>query len=211
LAETNAFELVITDENAYSQYIIVESDATVDGAKRHFNRTIRNQACYYGTAPELPDDGDPLSKYNTLYDKILQDSIDGDTGMKESNRVQLIFDNQVNTKWCVRPTSADGSVTVTWQMSEAVRVDAYAISTANDWLDRNPDAWTLYGKNDPNGEWEVISDITEGNLPKELFTVSDIFTVENPKAYQYYKLTVTENFNNHDLYQFSELILLQKK
>ena len=205
-------ELIITDENAYSQYIIADSNATVDGVNRHFNRTILSQVCYYGTAPEIPvDENDPLAKYNTLYDKIVQDSIDGDVGMKESNRVQLIFDDSVNTKWCVRPTSADGSVTVTWQMSEAVRIDAYAISTANDHLSRNPKAWTLYGKNSADGEWEIISDITDGNLPQELFTVSDVFTVENPKAYQYYKLTVTDNFNNRDLYQFSELILLQKK
>ena len=146
-----------------------------------------------------------------LYDKIDQSSVDGDVGMKESNRVQLIFDEKVDTKWCVRPTSADGSVTVTWNMTEAVRVDAYAISTANDHLSRNPDAWTIYGRNDETEEWTVISAVTEGNLPKELFTVSDIFTVENPTAYKYYKMTVTENFNNRDLYQFSELILLQSK
>ncbi|MBE6639498.1 MAG: hypothetical protein E7616_08655 [Ruminococcaceae bacterium] len=204
-------ELVITEENAYSQYIIVESVATVDGVSKKFDRTVLNQVCYYGTAPALPSQNDPLEKYTLLYDKIIEGSIKGDEGMKKTNRVQLIFDNQVNTKWCVRPTSADGSVTVEWQMTKAVQIDAYAISTANDWPDRNPDAWTLYGKNDPDGEWTVLSSISGGNLPKELFTMSDIFTIENPGTYQYYKLTVTENFNNRDLYQFSELILLQKK
>ena len=131
--------------------------------------------------------------------------------MKESNRVQLIFDGDVKTKWCVRPTSADGSVTVSWTMNESVRIDAYAISTANDHLSRNPDAWTIYARNDESEEWTVISKVTQGNLPKELFTVSGVFTIENPSDYKYYKMTVTENFNNRDLYQFSELILLQNK
>ncbi len=204
-------ELVVTDKDSYSQYIIGESDAVVDGTRQHFERTIRAQVCYYGKAPELPKEEDPLANYNTLYDKIDQSTVDGDTGMKESNRVQLIFDEKVNTKWCVRPTNEEGSVSVAWSMTEKVRIDAYAISTANDWPDRNPDAWTIYARNEENEEWTVISKITAGNLPGELFTVSDVFTVENPGEYKYYKMTLTDNFNNRDLYQFSELILLQNK
>lgn len=203
-------DLIITSQNAYSRYIIEESKATINGVYTTINRKILNQVCYYGVAPELPEDSDPLAKYTKLYDKIDQSSVTGDEGMKESNRVQLIFDQSVNTKWCVRPTSPDGSVTVYWNMTEAVRVDAYAISTANDHPSRNPDAWTIYATNDPDGEWTVISDIKNGNLPKELFTVSGVFEVENPGEYKYYKMVVTDNFNNRDLYQFSELILLQK-
>ena len=207
-------ELVITDTDAYSQYIIGESTATVDGSMTTFERTIRAQVTYYGTAPELPTEPereDPLLNYNTIYDKIDQASIDGDEGMKESNRVQLALDNDITTKWCVSPTASDKSVTMTWKMTEAVRVDAYAISTANDALDRNPDAWTLYARNSEDEEWVAISVVTQGNLPKELRTVSDVFVIENPTAYQYYKLTVTKNFNSGSMYQFSELILLQNK
>jgi len=203
-------ELVITDENAYSQYIIAESEATVDGVSRKFARTVLNQVCYYGVAPELPESDDPLAKYNTLYDKVDQSSIDGDPGVKESNRIQHIFDEQINTKWCVKPTAADKSVTVSWSMTEAVRIDAYAISTANDHLTRNPSAWVIYGSNDPNGEWTAISSVTDAELPQEVFTVSGVFTVENPGAYRYYKMTITANGGN-DYYQFSELILLQNK
>ena len=207
-------ELVITDTDAYSQYIIAESTATVDGSKTTFERTVRAQVTYYGTAPELPKEPereDPLIGYNTLYDKIDQSSVDGDEGMKESNRVQLALDNDITTKWCVSPTATDKSVTMTWKMTEAVRVDAYAISTANDAIDRNPDAWTLYARNSETEEWVAISVVTAGNLPKEIRTVSDVFVIENPTAYQYYKLTVTKNFNSGSLYQFSELILLENK
>ena len=207
-------ELVITDTDAYSQYIIAESTATVDGVKTEFERTLRAQVTYYGTAPELPKEPerpDPLAEYNTLYHKIDQSTVDGDVGMKETNRVQLALDNDVKTKWCVRPSASDKSVTMTWTMTEAVRVDAYAISTANDALDRNPKSWTLYARNSETEEWTVLSSVTNGNLPKELFTVSDVFTIDTPAAYRYYKFTVTDNFNNRDLYQFSELILLEKK
>lgn len=207
-------ELIITDENAYSQYIIAESSAKVDGVKTDFARTLRAQVTYYGTAPELPKEPekpDPLADYTTFYDKIDQSSVDGDVGMKETNRVQLALDNDITTKWCVRPTAKDGSVTMTWKMTEAITLEAYAISTANDALDRNPKAWTLYARNSETEEWTAISVITDGNLPKELRTVSDVFPIEKPAAYQYYKLTLTDNFNNRDLYQFSEFIMLKKK
>lgn len=206
-------ELVITDTDAYSQYIIAESKATVDGEKMEFERTLRAQVTYYGEAPELPKEPerpDPLLNYNKLYDKIDQSTVDGDEGMKETNRVQLALDNDITTKWCVSPTASDKSVTMTFSMTEPVRVDAYAISTANDALDRNPDAWTLYARNGEEEEWVAISVVTKGNLPKEIRTVSDVFVIENPAAYQHYKLTVTKNFNSGSLYQFSELILLQK-
>ena len=206
-------ELVITDTDAYSQYVIVDSTATVDGVKTRFARTVRAQVTYYGTAPELPKEPErqnPLEGYTSLFSKIDQASVDGDVGMKETNRVQLIFDEKTDTKWCVRPTLADKTVSVTWKMTEAVTVEAYALATANDALDRSPDAWVLYGKNSETDEWTVISKVTKGNLPKELFTVSDVFTVEDPKPFTYYKLTLTNNFNNKDMYQFSELYLLKK-
>ena len=85
------------------------------------------------------------------------------------------------------------------------------MSTANDALDRNPDAWTLYARNSESEEWVAISVVTKGNLPKDTQTVSDAFVIENPAEYQHYKLTVTKNFNSGSLYQFSELILLQNK
>jgi len=204
-------ELILTEKDGYSRYIISESEAVVDGVKTKFKRTIKNQVCYYGTAPELPKAEDPFEKYNMLYSMIVESSITGDEGMKKTNRVQLIFDDDVKTKWCVRPTSSDGSVTVMWSMTEKVRIDAYSISTANDWLDRNPEAWCLYGRNSEEDEWIVIDNVTNGNLPKALFTYSDIFTIDNPVEYKHYKLTVTDNFNNRDLYQFSELVLLQNK
>ena len=54
-------ELIIANDSAYSQYIIVESEAIIDGVETNYKRTILEQACYYGTAPELPADSNPLT------------------------------------------------------------------------------------------------------------------------------------------------------
>ncbi len=208
-------ELVITQEYAYSQYIMVESDANINGRDAHFDRITNNPVVYYGDAPieiESADDSHLVDSFTNLFSYIDQSSIDGDKGMKATNAVQLALDNDTRTKWCVRPTSKDGSVTMTWSTTEPVRMDAYAFTTAGDCPDRNPDAWTLYGRNAPNGDWIVLDTVeSDANIPVEFFTTSDVFTIDNPGEYQYYKLTVTENFNNRDLYQFTELHMLQNK
>lgn len=203
-------ELIVTADAAYSQYILTESNATVDGVKTHFDRKILNQAGYYGELPPLPEEDDPMAGYLTLYDKIVKESISGDEGVKESNRLELALDGKTDTKWCVLPTAADGSVTLLFEMTEAQRIDGYALATANDHLSRSPKAWTLYGKNDPEGDWVEITSVNDASLPQELYTVSEIFEIENPQAFKYYKMTFTQNGGNTH-YQFSELILLQKK
>lgn len=207
-------ELIITEDAAYSQYVMAESSAKINGVTTSFERTLSEQVTYYGTAPAIPEKPakpDPLADYVTLYDKIDQSSIDGDEGVKETNRLALALDNDITTKWCVRPTATDSSVTIMWQMTEAVTLDAYAFTTANDALDRNPKAWTLYGRNSEKSEWIEISAVTDGKLPQALRTVSDVFTVNEPTAYRYYKLTLTDNCGDRSIYQFSEFIMLQKK
>ena len=47
-------ELVITNDNAYSQYIIMDSEAVLEGVTMEFKYAICGQVCYYGTAPALP-------------------------------------------------------------------------------------------------------------------------------------------------------------
>ena len=84
------------------------------------------------------------------------------------------------------------------------------ITTANDRPERNPDAWTLYGKNDLSGEWTTISTVPAGNLPYDSHTTSTPYTIEKPTKYRYYKLVITENLSDKSTYQFSELILLKK-
>lgn len=204
-------ELVISKEAAYSQYIIVESIATVDGRERHFKRTARNIVGYYGETPTLEtNEVDPLKGYTKLYSKIDKSSVKGDAGVSSAESVEKIFDENEGTKWCVRSQSSNGSIAVEWAMTESVQLDAYAFTTANDRPERNPDAWTLYGKNDLNGQWTTISAVTAGNLPYDSHTTSTPYTIEKPTKYRYYKLVITENLSDKSTYQFSELILLKK-
>ncbi len=153
---------------------------------------------------------DPFADYTRLYDDTIDlASVTGDTGMA-GETVEMIFDDDITTKWCVRPTAEDGSVSVQWALTSPETLIGYAFITANDSPDRNPNAWALYGSSSPDGNWALLSEVTEGGLPQDVFTESEIFTIDAPTAYQYYMLHITDNLNERDLYQFSELVLLTK-
>ncbi len=64
---------------------------------------------------------------------------------------RTLFDGDVTTKWCCSSNQVQFASAVVWSMTEAVNVDGYSITTANDnlfYTDRNPISWRLYGANE---------------------------------------------------------------
>jgi hypothetical protein len=80
---------------------------------------------------------------------------------------------------------------------QAVVVEQFTITTANDWEERDPSSWELYGTNDPiasednsTGEaenWTLI-DFGSVDLPPDRNTVGPTVAVANAEAYTGYKL-----------------------
>ena len=218
-------ELVIMPDAAYSQYIIVESDADTDGDGdfEHLERQTVEPVIYYGEVPEIEIAGpyDSLSEYVNVYDKIDQSSITGDAGVSEEEGLNAAFDGDIYSKYCVSTViGEDGTRTIQWAMTEPVALDAYAFFTGNDASYRDPWAWTLYGSNDPDGEeWTELSKVLEANeddVPEERYTVTSAFSIDDSNEYQYYKFVITDNREHRSIekyghYQFSELVLLQDK
>lgn len=80
---------------------------------------------------------------------------------------------------------------------QAVVVESFAITTANDYPERDPNEWALYGTNDPitsednsTGEAENWTLVDSGtvDLPDERFTLGPTVSVNNATAYKAYKL-----------------------
>lgn len=135
-------------------------------------------------------------------------SVTGDTpadgaGLESASN---IFDGDTATKWCVK--SED--ITAQWSMTEAVTVNYYSFTTANDAPERNPASWVLYGSADGN-EWTELSRVEGAVLPADFFTESDTYTIENPQSFQFYKLNVYAVATpGNTLTQFSEFNFFQK-
>ena len=145
-------------------------------------------------------------------DGIVLESVKGDAGVSEKQGADKVFDGRTNTKWCVKATEEDHVRTMQWSMKEPITLEGYAFITANDVPNRDPWAWKLYGTNEPNGAWTLLSTVLEGNLPEKRKTVSDVYLIDNPGAYQHYKLVITDNRNHliTEYYQFSEFIIFAK-
>ena len=67
--------------------------------------------------------------------------------------------------------------------------NAYAITTANDRFERNPDRWILYGSNDKTN-WTVLDEMSNANLPNAVHQMCTIELPEGTKAYDNYRLTI---------------------
>ena len=91
------------------------------------------------------------------------------------------FDNNPNTKYLNFDKQNAG---VTVKLNAGRVVNAFTITTANDFSGRDPTSYKLYGSND-GSTWTLIQ---QGNLDlsENRFAVSSEITVTNTNAYVYY-------------------------
>ena len=122
--------------------------------------------------------------------------------------VENLFDMDVATKYCC--PKEGGDIVITFSMSKATVISGYSIVTANDtqkFPDRNPQSWTLYGKNSA-GEYVKIDSATADELgigAKNYTGYGKILT--NNKAYTEYKLVITPAGG---AFQLSEICFFSK-
>ncbi|GHU50203.1 hypothetical protein FACS1894127_5040 [Clostridia bacterium] len=101
--------------------------------------------------------------------------------------VRNIIDNNVNSKWY---TGANLPITANLEYSEAVTIDSFRMVTANDYENRDPQAFTISGSNDGVTFEAPFFSTTAANLPADRYA-SKYFTLSNPVTYKYYRLTIT--------------------
>lgn len=123
----------------------------------------------------------------------------------------MAFDNNPETKWLDHNDWA-GAPTVenpAWaqvDFSEAVAVNALAITSANDADARDPENFTLVGSNDGGATWvELGTWIGEGFDDR---FERRVFSVDNLLAFTSYRLNITKNKGDDTLMQLAEIELI---
>ena len=156
-------------------------------------------------------DGLQEDKYVTLNSNIDPDSVDSVLPGYDDEGFANVFDQNPATKWCFDPANnGEKTVTLTWAMKEPAAIAAYIIMTGNDtdkFPQRNFKTWTLSARNSEDDEWTVIDTVENAGLPEKAYFNSDLFVIEEPEAYKYYKLEVTELAGEMGVFQLSELKL----
>ena len=176
------------------------------------------KAVLSGSAPAQSEPSAPAKSYDVskavlCYHLIDKSSVKANLGHFDNEGEENIFDNDSGTKWCTNVNDFNNGkheVIVEWTMTEPVVLVCYKITTANDdveWPGRIPKAWTLEAKEKKNSKWVVIDKETSASIPKKNLTDSDLFLIDEPGEYQYYRLVITGNQGGIEVYQFSELKL----
>lgn len=101
-----------------------------------------------------------------------------------------------------------GSAWVCYQSTTPVTLIGYSITSANDFEERDPKAWTLEASNDGEN-WTVIDSRKDQSFIYRL-TTQYYSCNEEKLSYTYYRLNVTENKNGDGGLQFSEWQLFIK-
>jgi len=129
--------------------------------------------------------------------------IDGDegAGSPPGERVEMLIDNSVETKYLVRAINSWIEIS-----SDTLSlVTGYTITSANDASGRDPKNWELQGWDETKGEWVMLHEVN--NNPSWLtFQTPKSWTFENDKWFRKYRLHITAiNGDSQGLMQMSEL------
>ena len=128
-----------------------------------------------------------------------------------------LFDGKTTTKFGINKETKDGfdPVEVTWKMTEPVLLQYYTLGSGNDSQSRDPRAWTLYGS-DNGTDYTSIDVVDDARLNTQFSNKNnndycgyypDDYQVENPAAYEYYKIVFTAYRGNDSYFQLSELAM----
>jgi predicted alpha-1,2-mannosidase len=128
-------------------------------------------------------------------DKVVEVTASGE--FTEAGEVkENLADGDLFSKWLVFDTTG----WVRYKLSEPVNVTLYALGSANDVPERDPQDWTLQASDD-GVTWTTL-DTQVGQSFDERFQLKQ-YPVTNDRAYLYYRLDITRN-HGADIVQLAE-------
>ncbi|MFI5937350.1 ThuA domain-containing protein [Actinoplanes sp. NPDC051494] len=110
-----------------------------------------------------------------------------------------LTDGDPGTKWLVRTTTG----WVTYELAAAKAITAYALTSANDFVGRDPRDWTLQGSADGQS-WTDLDRRTAQTFPERLQTRR--FDLAAAATWKFFRLTITAN-SGEPLIQLADLRL----
>jgi len=133
--------------------------------------------------------------------------ITGSSQLNDKEAPRHVLDGTDRTKWLTASGQTTGWLRFQFKDGASYRINAYSITSANDWSERDPRDWTLEGS-DNGTAWTVIDQRQD-----EYWTgrrQRRVFEFNNFTAYAYYRLNITaiKNSEATNLMGLSELELL---
>ncbi|MEU2060170.1 GH92 family glycosyl hydrolase [Streptomyces sp. NPDC013455] len=109
-----------------------------------------------------------------------------------------LVDGEPGTKWLTfAPTGW-----VEFELDRPIEIATYALTSANDFAERDPRDWTLKGSTDGK-DWKTLDTRSGETFPERFRTKS--YDLAEPVAYQHFRLEVTKNDGAPDILQLADV------
>ncbi|MEU6665339.1 GH92 family glycosyl hydrolase [Streptomyces sp. NPDC046727] len=109
-----------------------------------------------------------------------------------------LADGEPGTKWLTfRPTGW-----AEFDLDRPIRIATYALTSANDYDERDPRDWTLLGSTDGK-DWKTVDTRSGENFSERFQTKS--YDLPEPAEYQHFRLEVTKNNGAPDILQLADV------
>ncbi|MGW1983559.1 GH92 family glycosyl hydrolase [Streptomyces collinus] len=109
-----------------------------------------------------------------------------------------LADGEPGTKWLTfQPTGW-----VEFDLDKPVKLVTYALTSANDYDERDPRDWTLQGSTDGK-DWKTLDSRSDESFPERFQTKS--YDLAEPAEYQHFRLDVTRNNGASGILQLADV------
>ncbi|WP_327667431.1 GH92 family glycosyl hydrolase [Streptomyces sp. NBC_00485] len=109
-----------------------------------------------------------------------------------------LVDGESGTKWLTfAPTGW-----AEFDLDKPVRLVTYALTSANDFAERDPKDWTLQGSTDGK-DWKTVDSRSGESFPERFRTKS--YDLAEPAEYQHFRLDITKNNGADDILQLADV------
>lgn len=109
-----------------------------------------------------------------------------------------LVDGEPSTKWLAfQPTGW-----VEFDLDKPVKLVTYALTSANDYAERDPKDWTLEGSTDGK-DWKTLDTRSGETFPERFKTKS--YDLAEPAEYQHFRLDVTKNNGASGILQLADV------
>ncbi|MFI6657882.1 GH92 family glycosyl hydrolase [Streptomyces sp. NPDC050523] len=111
-----------------------------------------------------------------------------------------LVDGESGTKWL----TFDPTGWVEFDLDKPLKITNYALTSANDFDERDPKDWTLQGSTDGK-DWKTLDSRTGESFSERFQTKS--YDLAEPAEYQHFRLDITKNNGADDILQLADLQL----
>ncbi|NUV65222.1 glycoside hydrolase family 92 protein [Streptomyces sp. CAI-85] len=109
-----------------------------------------------------------------------------------------LVDGEPTTKWLTFATTG----WVEFDFDKPVKLATYALTSANDYAERDPRDWTLKGSTDGK-DWKTVDTRAGESFPERFRTKS--YDLAEPAEYRYFRLDVTRNNGASGILQLADV------